>query len=260
MTMANAALAYANLFDLATLAASSAASAMPVANLQAVHVASKWRGTGGTTDSFTATWSANQTADTFAVIGLGATFLSTGTVRLQLTSSGGAAGDVYDSTAQAGVVDPNYGYAIHLLTPRTFRSATWTFAQAGASYIEAGRAFVGTRTVLTYNYAPGAQRTMEHGTRKAQSEAGQTYVNRRFRRRVEEFSLDWIDEAQRWALHEALDIANGDHTDVLLIKDTADSNLGRATVWGLLDQVSPVTQPFSDAALFSRAYKIVERL
>jgi hypothetical protein len=40
---------------------------------------------------------------------------------------------IYDSTAQAGVVDPSYGYAIHLLTSKTFRSAKWTFSKAAGS-------------------------------------------------------------------------------------------------------------------------------
>jgi hypothetical protein len=257
--MANAALAWINLFDSATLSASSAAAAMPVTNLQNEHVAVKWRGTGGTTDNFTATWSANQTADTFAIMGLGSTFLATGTVRLQLTSSGGATGDVYDSTVTAGIVDPKYGYAIHLLTPKTFRSAKWTFSQAGASYIEAGRGLVSVRTEVTFNYAPGAQRSRVSNSRKTKSRGGQTYVDRStFNPRVEEMTFGWIDETQRWALHEEIDLNNLDHTDVLLIKDTASTNLGRDSIWGLADP-SPVIQPFNLATLYSKSYRIEER-
>jgi hypothetical protein len=260
--MANGALAYLNLFDSATPTASSAGTSTPITNLQNAHVANKWRGTGGTTDNFTATWTSDQTADTFAVMGLGSTFLATGTVRLQLFNS--AAAQIYDSGTVAAVVDPNYGYAIHLLTPATYttiRSAKWTFVQAGASYIEAGRVFAGVRTALTFNFQPGAQRTWITNTKKVKSRGGQTFVDRSTgRARTEEFTLSLIDQTQRWSLHEAMDIANADHTDVLFVKDTASTNLGRDTIWGLVEQVSPVTQPFTDATHYTRSYKIEERL
>jgi hypothetical protein len=227
-----------------------------------VHVANKWRGTGGTTDNFTATWTSDQTADTFAVMGLGSTFLATGTVRLQLFNS--AAVQIYDSGTVAAVVDPNYGYAIHLLTPATYttiRSAKWTFTQAGASYIEAGRVFVGVRTAFTYNYEPGAQRGWITNTKKVKSRGGQTFVDRSTgKARTEEFTLGWIDETQRFALHEAIDLANADHTDVFYCKNPSSSNLGRDSIWGLIEQVSPVLQPFNDGTLYSRSYKIEERL
>src|SRR3954468_8972997 len=104
MTTGNAAIAYLNLADSATPTASSAGASTPVTNLQTVPVSTKWRGTGGTTDNFTFTWTADQTADTFMVAGLGSTVLATGTVRLQLFNS--AAVQIYDSGTVAAVVDP----------------------------------------------------------------------------------------------------------------------------------------------------------
>src|SRR3954465_14144917 len=140
MTTGNAAIAYLNLADTATATASSAGTSTPATNVQTAPVSTVWMGTGATADSLTLTWSSDQTADTFALMGLGSQFALTDTVRLQLTSNGGSAGDRYDSTAQAGVVDPSYGYAVHLLTSKTFRSATWTFSKAAGSN-RVGRAF-----------------------------------------------------------------------------------------------------------------------
>jgi hypothetical protein len=258
----NAALAWVNLFDSAAVTASSAAASTPASNLQVAHVAKKWRGTGGTTDNFTATWTADQTADTFGVFGLGSTFLATGTVRLQLTSNGGGAGDVYDSTAQAGIVDPLYGYAIHLLTSKTFRSAKWTFAQAGASYIEAGRAFAGLRTQATYNFAPGASRKWVDLSKVTQSKGGQDYIDRAAPGMFREWDVkfDWVDATQRNSLWEALDIANGIHTDLLFISDPTSTNLGRDCVWGRMTEIDPVTMPFTGTDLFARQFRIKERM
>jgi hypothetical protein len=260
MTVGNAAIAPSpNLFDTATLTASSAGSTTPITNLQTAPPSTKWRGTGGATDDFTATWTSDQTADTFGVAGLGSTFLATGTVRLQLTSNGGSTGDIYDSTAQAGIVDPSYGYAVHLLTSKTFRSAKWTFAQAGASYIEAGRGYVGNRTQLTYNYQPGAGFGWTDLSKWTELEGGGVAVDLRPSYREWELTFGWVTEAQFLSLVEPMDIANGTHTDVLFIRDTANTNLGLVTVWGLLRQLSKTIQPFTIGDLYSRSYAIRER-
>jgi hypothetical protein len=260
VTTGNAAIAYLNLADSATPTASSAGTSTPVTNLQTIPVSSKWRGTGGTTDNFTFTWAADQTADTFMVAGLGSTFLATGTVRLQLFNS--AAAQIYDSGTVAAVVDPSYGYAIHLLTAATYttiRSAKWTFTQAGASYIEAGRVFVGVRTLLTYNYAPGAGFGWTDLSKWTELAGGGVAVDQRPSYREWEVSFGWVTEAQFLSLVEPMDIANGMRTDILFVRDTANTNLGLVAVWGLMRQLSKTLQPFNDATLYSRAYAIRER-
>lgn len=259
MTTGNAAILYTNLFDTATLTASSAGSSTPVANLQTVPVSTKWLGTGGTTDNFTATWASDQSADTFAVPGLGSQFLSTDTVRLQLTSNGGSTGDIYDSTAQSGVVDPSYGYAVHLRpAPLTFRSAKWSWSKAAGSN-QAGRGIVGLRTQLTYNYQPGAGFGWTDLSKWTELAGGGVAVDARPSYRDWEVTFGWVTEAQFLSLVEPMDIANGTHADVLFIRDTANANLGLVTVWGLMRQLSKTMQPFTNSDLYSRSYAIRER-
>ena len=190
---------------------------------------------------------------------MGSTFLATGTVLLALTSNGGSLGDVYQTGPTAGVVDPKYGYAVHLPAAKTFRSATWQFSQAGASYIEAGRVFVGNRTLLTYNYAPGASFGWVDLSKWTEAAGGGVFVDLRPLYREWQLNFGWVSEAQFLSLVEPMDIANGTHTDVLFIRDTANANLGLASVWGLIKQLSPTIQPFTLSDLYSRAYSIRER-
>jgi hypothetical protein len=258
MTTGNAAIAYSNLFDTCTPTASSAGTSTPVTNLQTAPVSTVWVGTGVTADSITATWTSDQTADTFALMGLGSQFLLTDTVRLQLTSNGGATGDIYDSTAQAGVVDPNYGYAVHLLTSKTFRTAKWTFSKAAGSN-RAGRAFVGVRTQLTYNYQPGASFGWVDLSKWTEAAGGGVFVDVRPSYREWQCNFGWVSEAQFLSLVEPMDIVNGMHTDILFIRDTANTNLGLVTVWGLMKVLAPSLQPFTVADLYSRSYTIRER-
>lgn len=256
MTASNAAIAYLNLADLATPTASSAAASTPVTNLQTVPVSTKWLGTGGTTDNFTFTWASDQTADTFAVMGIGSQFALTDTVRLQLFNSIGGA--VYDSTAQAGIVDPSYGYAVHLLTPQTFRSAKWSWSKAAGSN-QAGRVFVGSRTLLTYNYAPGGGFGWVDLSKWTELAGGGIAVDARPSYREVDVSFNLVTEAQLLSLFEPMDIANGTRTDILFIRDTGNSNLGLVSIWGPMRQLSKNIQPFLISDLYSKSVNIRER-
>jgi hypothetical protein len=242
------ALAWRNLFDDAVITASSAAPMTPASTLQQEDVARKWRGISGATESITATWDTDQTADTFSLMGVGdkvvstGAFLQTGTVRLQLTSAGGATGDIYGPAAVAGVVDPKYGYSVHLLSSKTFRSATWTLAQAGADYIEAGRGFVGVLTEID-GVAMGAARTVVDPSTKKKTDGNLMKIRRLPGYRTQEFELGWLTEALRWSLVEEIDYAVGAHGDLLIVYDLASPNLGRDTIWGPLDKVERVIRP-----------------
>lgn len=259
MTTGNAAIAYSNLADSATPTASSAGTSTPVTNLQTVPVSTKWLGTGGTTDNFTFTWASDQTADTFAVMGIGSQFALTDTTRIQVTSNGGSLGDMYDSNATAGVVDPSYGYAIHLRpAPLTFRSVKWSWSKAAGSN-QAGRVYVGNRTLLTYNYEPGAGFGWNDLSKWTELAGGGVAVDQRPSYRDWELTFGWVTEAQYLSLVEPMDIANGTRTDILFIRDTANTNLGLVTVWGLMRQLSKSMQPFTIGDLYSRAYSIRER-
>jgi hypothetical protein len=256
MTTGNAAIAYLNLADSATPTASSAGASTPVTNLQTIPVSTKWQGTGVTTDNFTFTWASDQTADTFAVMGIGPNFALTDTVRLQGFNA--SAVQVFDTTAQAGVVDPKYGYAIHLLVAQTFRSLKWSWSKAAGSN-QAGRVFVGNRTLLTYNYAPGAGFGWTDLSKWTEMAGGGVSVDARPSYREWEVNFEWVSEAQYLSLVEPMDIANGTRVDILFIRDTANTNLGLASIWGLMRQLAKTTQPFTISDLYSRAYAIRER-
>lgn len=273
MTSSNIEFAWVNLFDSATVTVAGAAADMPASFLQQVDVGRKCR-VVGTSMAILATYATNQSADTFALFGVGdadvaaGAFLSSGTGRLRLSSSDatGAAGDVYDTTALSGLVDPNYQSLIHRASAikTGWKFARWDLAQSGASYVQAGRGFIGTRTQVAYNFVAGAQCTVVDPSTKKTTDGGQTKIRVRPKYRVYEFNLQWVTEAQATSLVRAIDLANGAHVDLLMIFDPTSSNLGADSCWGLVDSVDPVSIPgvFDSAGglIRSRAYKIVERL
>jgi hypothetical protein len=261
-----------NLFDNATITASSAASGLPASNLQQADVARKWRGTGGASETITATWPSDQTADTFALAGVGDKaqavtaanrFLATGTVRLQLTTNGGTTGDVYNGSATAGVVDPKYGYAIQLPGSYTFRSAKWTLAQAAATYIEAGAGIVGVRQTFGYNAALGMGRTFVDPSTKKKTDGGVTKIRLRPQYRTLSFDMQYVTEAEANSIIEEIDFANGARRNILVLTNPESTNLGRDSIWGLIDKIEQVLTPggydLTGGLRKSRAYLVEER-
>lgn len=260
--MSSAALAWVNLFDVAAITASSAGSGTPATNLQVVHVQKKWRGTGGASESIVATFAADQSADTFALFGLGSDLsLGSMTARLRLTTNGGVLGDVYDTGVLSNEIDANYAAHIHLASSvkSGWRTARWDLARTSATYIEAGRGFIGTRTQLSYNFAPGASFRWEDRSKITESYDGQSYVDRRSKRRIWAVNFEWVDPTQRYSVVETMDIANGTQTDVLFMSNPTSTNMGRDSIWGLVENLDPVIAFEPTEQLYSRSYTFKER-
>lgn len=260
--MSNLAAAWANIAVNGTLTASSAATAMPVTLLQQEDVSRHWRSAAGTTAYFDLTFGSTQSADAFAI--LGTNLSATGTIQIKLSNTAAGNTDVWDSGA-VSVVDPNYEDAIILAS--SVKSG-WKYCRviltdATKSYMEAGFLFIGTRAQFTYNYAYGAQRTVVDPSEHKKTRGGQTKIIARPKFRQWDIPVDFVNETDRWSLIEAMDLANGISTPVLLILDPASTNLGRDSIFGLIQQSDPVgyVQAFdSGGQVYSRTYRIEERL
>ncbi len=81
--------------------------------------------------------------------------------------------------------------------------------------------------------------------------------------RVVNLSFEYVTERQRLGFVEEIDRVNGTHEDVLLITRSDSDNLGRDTIWGLISDLDPITQPLAwinDAPAYGKTYRITERL
>lgn len=257
--MANAAIAFENLSDEATVTVSSAAALMGASYLVESHVARKWR-TTGVSGSIHIDLLAATDVDTFALIGCNLT--ATGTVRVMtsLTDPTGVGGPFeYDTGAVAGVVDPDYGYAIVLRsTPVSARYVHIELTDAALTYVEAGRMFVGARTQLGINFAPGWQRGYTDRSRRTESRNGQIFIDRNNMHRNFELTFNGLSESEALGVMQDLDRLNGEHLDILMITDPDSTNLGRDSIWGLVE-LQPLIQPYSVAEHFSKKIQIRER-
>lgn len=263
MPNANAArVGWSNLADTAGISASSFAQLTPPTLLQNPHVARKWRAPAGDTAHLTIDLLGARLLDCVALMGLNLTAAGLTRIRASLLDTSAVDGAVYDSDPSgqiAGRVSSRYPALIHLLpTTVTARYLRIDLSEPGAAYVEAGRLFAGATEQFAFNFAYGWNRGWTDRSRTTESRGGQTYVDRDNSYRTLDLTFETLSPGQRYGLVEDIDQFNGKHTDVLIITDPTSDALGRDSIWGLLEDVTPVSQPFHDS--FAKTYRIKERL
>jgi hypothetical protein len=254
--MANAAIAYNNLFDDATLRASTQELFLPANNMQNQHVARKWRGTSSSSDYVAADLGASPGAvDTIGVFGITGDQIR---VAASNTDPTGGTGEVFDTGLVS--VDDTYASYINLIataSPKTARYWRFELAASGG-FLEIGRVFLGTRTVFPYNFGRGWSRGWTDRSVRSKTRGGQTQVFRDVSYRSIDLSFDLLSQSDRDGFIEDIDRLNGMNTDVLFITNPASSNLPRDSIWGLMTQLTPVVQPYPNA--YTKQYQLEERL
>lgn len=260
----NVAAAWVNIAGNGVLTASSAATGMPISLLQQKDVIRHWRSAAGTTAYFDLTFSTTQSADTFSILGTNLT--AAGIVRVQLSNVAAGNSEIYDSNsgAVAGQVDPVYQDA-HILASSVksgWKYGRFTLTDTSLSYMEAGFLFIGTRTQLSYNFDYGHQFYPIDPCDHKKTAGGTTDIVPHgpiYRRCV--LTVGSLTEAQRWSVFQAIGMTNGRSVPILLILDPSSSNLGRDSVFGLIQDDVPVTsiQGFdASGAMYSAAVTIDE--
>ncbi|KRE08167.1 hypothetical protein ASE61_00685 [Bosea sp. Root670] len=83
------------------------------------------------------------------------------------------------------------------------------------------------------------------------------------RHRTVTLSFGALRASERLSWLEEMDRENGASRDLLLITDLDSANLGRDSLWGLVDEVSPVLQPMGwldGEPIYSKSLTLTERL
>lgn len=265
--MSNLALAWDNLADAGTLTASSAIALAPITRLQNKHVARKWRANAASAyfvcDLGEALSPVTNDLDTIALIGIGGVTAPTLRFRVSSADSTGEAGDLYDSGALTDAWDANYLPVVDLLTtPVNGRYVRVDISDGSASYIEAGRLFIGLRETFAINFQPGWERTWNDSTVRTIGRSGLSFDDIRDSYRSLNLTLEFVAESERWEIVEAIDVALGIHGDMLVLVDPASASLGRDSIWGYIETADPVIEPLimTEGPVFRRTYQIRERL
>lgn len=263
MPIANAArIGWNNLADAGAISASSFVMLTPPTILQNPHVARKWRGVAGAAEYLIIDLGSVVSIDCVALMGVNLTPVGLTRIRASTGDSSGLDGSAYDSDpagASAGRVNPRYPSLVELLPVAVLaRFVRIDLEQPGAAFIEAGRLFIGLTEQFKINFGYGWNRGWNDRSRITESRGGQSYVDRDNAYRTLDMTFGFVDAAQRYGLIEDIDQLNGKHTDVLMITDPTSAQLGRDSIWGLNQEVTPVSQPFHET--YSKTFRIKERL
>jgi hypothetical protein len=254
--MSNLILGYNNLIDAAALSGGSWNAALPLANLKSRYLAKVARST-----------------TLYAVVdidlGSAKAVQAFGAIRTNISASGASyrlrgstvsnfASSVYDSGAlSANAQTPDL--IVGLPSPVTARY--WRFEVSdptnAAGYIQIGRLFIGPALAPVDNYSKGAELGYQSRTGVQQSLGGVDHFDRRPGRRLFQFSLDWLTQAE--AFNQALELQRlcDIHGEVLLIRDPADTTYNQQRHFlGRLQQLTPIKAPY--LTLHQAGFEVLE--
>jgi hypothetical protein len=236
-------IAYQNYADTALISTGSAAvTSLPAINLLDQDIKKVWRSTSSSGDALIIDLG---TSRTIGVVGLLNTNLDLDDiihVRFSTSDPTGQDGSAYNSSSHAAGVDPVFAAYWRFIEP----AATGRYMRIGttltATVWEAGRLVIAPTWIPTRHFSFGWAQGREDKSRRDESLGGNMFVDRRPRQRVWEFTLRGLTESEVDSELEPLNRLNGASKDIMVCRDKANANLGKVTVWGMLDQALRPTQ------------------
>ena len=266
--MGNIIIADSALSDAATLTAGSEAAGMPVGNLQTFQPSEKWRATNLAAAYVEADLGAAQPLDLIALLYTNTTSAATWRIRGATTQANLTAAPGYDSGAitawpQSGLDDWDFVHVFKWLgaSPQTFRwwRVDLTDAANPDGHLQAGRLYLSDAWQPARNLQYGWSIGFADDSIKRRATGGQSWVTARGKRRVLDFTLGFLSEAEMYDNAFDIDRRRGEHADVLAIRDPDDTaHVHRQMVYGLIDGLKPIVNP--NFNLFEKSYRIEEAL
>lgn len=225
-----------NYVDAAIVTAAHAISSLPAANLKEEDIQKIWRDTSNA--------NTNLTADLGAQVEIGMTALintnliSTDGVRIRVSSADptGAAGDVYDQGGITPDVDPVYGNFIYFIEP----SVTGRYVRIDLFDLtntpEAGRWVIAPTWTPSRHFSFGWEMLWRDASRRTYSLGQNIFTDVQQRQRGFRFVLRGLTEDEAMDEVSELNRVRGIGRDILVCRNAESTNLGRDSIWGLLEE------------------------
>lgn len=253
-------IAWQNLVDGATLTASSEQATAPGANVQNAHLSKKWYAVNGVNSASLLLDLGSSLACALLAV-LGSNLTPTATFRLRGSDSDptGVTGEKYDSTSiSAGVVSGYEAFYFSFISA-TARYWLLNLVDTSVTTLQVGRVFLGPKWAPSRNQGFGWQVTSQDDSVVTESYGGQSFVDIRPQKRIFEFTLSWMSEAEMYANAFAMARANGVAKDVLAVNDIAGAGyLPQQSVYGLCTASQPLVN--DNYGVFRQKFSIKERL
>jgi hypothetical protein len=253
-------LAWLNRADAAVLSADSELSTLPASNVQNPHIARKWHTAPGV-KATRRVCDMREAVECAVRALLGTNLTAAATLQLRASDTDPAAlgALAYDSGVIAAGVKAGYGAAYKAFNAVSARY--WGLDIADASLpdnVQIGRLFLGPCWHCSVPQSYDWSVTALDESRLSESWGGQTHADERPQRRVLQFALEWMDEAEMYTNAFAMARANGVVRDVLAIPDIGGAYLAEQAVFGLLTASEPLVR--RRLRIFRQKFTVKERL
>ena len=245
--MKNIILGYNNLIDAATLSGGIWNGSYPITNLQTRYLTQKARSADDRAESTLINIDLGS-AKAVRAFGAIATNISASgaTYRLRLGNDNTFAVTLYDSgTVSANAQTPDLILGLSSAVTARYGRLEITDTSNASGYVEIGRLFIGPALAPATNYNRGADLGYVSRSAVQQSLGGVDHYDARTPRRLFQFALDWLTEAeahsQALALQRLCDITG----EVLLVRDPDDVTYNQQRHFlGRLQQLGPIKNPY----------------
>lgn len=253
-------LARSNLADSAIIsAAASTITSLPPANLKEPDIQRIWRSGGSTGDALIIDLGGQETFGMVALVNTNLDDDDTIHVRVSTSDPTGQDGNAYNSGVFAAAVDPAFSMFVHFIEP----AVTGRYIRIGATVSnspwEAGRLVVAPTWEPSRHFSFGWEQGRQDHSRRAFSLGMNLLIDRLPRQKLWRFTLFGLTEAEVDDEIEPLNRLNGASQDIFICRDMTASNLGKVSIWGLLDE--PVTySQIRETQLFEAEFLIRARI
>jgi hypothetical protein len=212
---------------------------LPPGNVATEQPSQVWRSVPGTTTAWLVVdFTSSQSIGVVAAIATNLSAAATWRVRLSTVDATGAAGDAHDSGMINAGVNPIERMAIRVLASTVSgRYLRVDFIDASLPYLEVGRLFAGVKWQPTRNYRFGSQVTFRDFSKGMYGDNGQYWALRGSMQKIISFSMPAITETERNTFGLSMTRNSGRFRDILVVLDPNSSDLGRDSVFGILEEV-----------------------
>lgn len=235
-------IARVNYADAAVLSTGSEINSLPIANLKDADIQVIWRSASGTSSQLIVLVDLGQTQTIGAVALMNCNVFTPATFRVRVSTADatGVAGDAYDQSGIGGIVDPIYPTFVHFIEPTVSGRYVRIDASGLTSAPEAGRLAIADVWAPSRHMSYGWEPLWRDHSISSRSLGGNEFVDVRDRQRGFRFRIRGLTQSEAQTHVDALNRERGIGRDILVCRDKDNSDLGQATIWGLLAE--PVRQ------------------
>lgn len=233
-----------NWADTAIISGVASLNSLPLSNLKDDDIQKIWRSaqneTSAPQQAVIADLGAQRDIGVAALINSNAFSPWTFHVRISTSDPTGLDASAYEALNIPGIPDASYNKFIHFIEPSVTGRYVRITHNVTLGVPEAGRLVICPVWSPSRNMRFGREKLWRDFSTKTQSLGGNEFVDVRPRQWGWRFTLFGLTEAEAQQQVDELNRLRGIGRDILVCIDKDSSNLGRDTVWGLLEQ--PATQ------------------